>query len=444
MSYFKTAIFAFLIFTLGFSGLCAQEIDRERMARDLIIMGDILDELFKTQWEANGNSVRISSGSFSFGRSNHPSGTYLQDYGVVFTISGGPPAFLISSNRDEDASSFYFQYESDEDDDKKITEESIISRMREFLRYYSPNIGQLDDDDKVTVIYENNQPDHSAFVRIFSSSGEKNNKHTESDLPSTIYATVTRTDLEAVKNGSISESEFDDRLTIKTIEEEGQQRDLKIMANILKTSLEETENNAFKIRGSANSIYIEDLGALFFIDASYGSGFTVLGDAMVAVRDKISKIFDEDSIKSFSFDTTKFDSRVEAEFFNKNSKDSTAKQFFNREEFKIKAKSDEEKKKAYQQFLQQLKETIVDYGQTLRSVQSDEHIYVSVSLSSSVNELPDRVNLQIKKSTLEAMASGNISRDEAIEQIDEREWWYFGQKQSATKIPHVPVQDPQP
>ena len=70
----------------------------------------------------------------------------------------------------------------------------------------------------------------------------------------------------------------------------------------------------------------------------------------------------------------------------------------------------------------QLKETIVDYGRTLKSVSSEEYILVSVSISNSRDSLPEGIDLQVKKSVLQSIDSGQMSREQAMEQITVREY----------------------
>ena len=79
--------------------------------------------------------------------------------------------------------------------------------------------------------------------------------------------------------------------------------------------------------------------------------------------------------------------------------------------------------KAYHQFLKQLKETMIDYGQTLKSVQSGEWVYFSVSLSpiaSIDRSLPSMINMEVKKSVLDQVNQGKISRMEAFKKIKEQ------------------------
>ncbi|WP_345694313.1 hypothetical protein [Fodinibius salicampi] len=79
------------------------------MNRDINIMENVLDELFRTQWSAHSNTIRINSSSFSFGRSNDINGTYLPEFGVIFTIPGRP-GLMILGNTDDGNAPFSFHY----------------------------------------------------------------------------------------------------------------------------------------------------------------------------------------------------------------------------------------------------------------------------------------------------------------------------------------------
>ncbi|MDZ7680938.1 MAG: hypothetical protein U5J63_04295 [Fodinibius sp.] len=78
--------------------------------------------------------------------------------------------------------------------------------------------------------------------------------------------------------------------------------------------------------------------------------------------------------------------------------------------------------KAYDTFVSELKEYLVDYGRTLSSIKSNQHILVSVTLPSRYDNIPERLDLQIQKSQLEAMDIGNTSRSEVMDKIQVQEY----------------------
>lgn len=384
--------------------VCAQSnIDTNRMSRDINIMENVLEEMFKTSWAAHGNTVRVSSGSFSFGRSEDIRGTYLRDFGIIFTIPGGPPAFVMMSDSDGDKSSYSFRYD-DSEEGEPVTEESITNRMVEFLQDYGSTIGQLSDDDKVMVIYLSHSPNRS--VTIFHSRGDEKEKTSRQQLPK-ISAVATKGDLQAYRSGDISSDEFRSRLDISTADAGKDQKDLRVMAGIFETAFDEMDEKSFRIRGSVDYLHLDNFGALFSFNARYSDRgswvFSEVAKTLEAVGEELEKTRAdlENRIRS-NIDSARSEKREKIEQSQKEQK--------------------QEVVDAYEQFLGDLKEYVVDYGRTLSSIDSNQRILVSVSLSSGYDEIPERIDLQIQKSVLESLDQGSMSRNQAMEQIQVREY----------------------
>lgn len=398
MKYLSKIIILFFLSVLSTQVLYAQNsIDTNRMNRDINIMENILQELFKTSWEARGNTVHVkSTGLFFGGNSSDIRGTYLPGYGIIFTIPGGPPGFVTYSDTDEDKNySYTFRYSDDTSSGKTVSEESVTRRIREFLREYGSTIGQLSGNDRIMVIYNTQQQ-----IREFPFFHSSDNQKKQQLLP-TISVVAQMKDLQAYRSGDLSEDELDQRLSISKTDAETKDRlDLKVMANIFETALKEQEGPAFHIRGSINYLNLDNFGALFFFDARYSSRSG-------------SFFFDMPKISSFSFNDEEGKARVEVQRTLEEEMKQSKKQ---------KEETTEEIKKSYDNFIYSLKEYLVDYGRTLSSVQTDQHILISSTISSSIDEIPERVDLQIKKSVLEAVDKGNTSREEAMSQIVVREY----------------------
>ncbi len=398
MKYLSKIIILFSLIVLSTQSLFAQNsIDANRMNRDINIMENILQELFKTRWEARGTTVHVNStGLFALGRSGDIRGTYLPGYGVIFTIPGGPPGFITYSDTDEDKSySYTFRYSDDASSGKTVSEESITRRIREFLREYGSTIGQLAQSDRIMVIY-NTQQQIREFPFFHSSDDQK-----KQQLLPTISVVAQMQDLQAYRSGNLSEDELDQRLSVSKSDAETKDRlDLKVMANIFETALKEQEGPSFRIRGSINYLNLDNFGALFFFDAHYSSRSG-------------SFFFDMPKISSFRINDEEGKARVEVQRALEEEMSQSRKQ---------QEETTEEITKSYNNFINSLKEYLVDYGRTLSSVKTDQHILISSTISSSIDEIPERVDLQIKKSVLEAMDKGNTSREEAMSQIVVREY----------------------
>lgn len=379
-----------------------QNIDANRMNRDINIMENILQELFKTSWAGHGSTVQVATGAFPFGRSNDIRGTYLPGYGVIFTIDGGPPAFVMMSDAEGENSTYAFRY-GDNGDGEEVTEEAVLKRIKEFLRDYGSTIGQLSEDEHVMVIYDTQK---SNRINPFFISADK---ETKKNILPTISVVASKKDLNAYRSGNISESQFDNRLNVTKVASDTRQKlDLKVLANIFETAFKDQDEPGFMVRGSVSYLSLDNFGALFSFDARYGSS-------------SFSRIFSPDiDIKPSdiaSVDVRKGeDGESRITIRKKDDEERTIEIAESRKQQKA------DVVKAYNTFVNSLKEYLVDYGRTLSSVQSDQHILVSVSLSSRIDEVPDRIDLQIRKSVLEQMDRGSIDRDRALQEITLREY----------------------
>src|SRR5699024_8857876 len=183
------------------SATAQSNVDMERMKRDINIMENILQELFKAEGEFISNRYLLTGDGIQ--------GTYLSDYGILFRIPGTESGFkgavtLTDSGNSEPTYTFKYGDNSD----KEITEESIVNRISEFLRDYASTIGQLSANDRVTVIY-NARPGHLTFTFISNSDEE----FEDYGLP-TISVTAQKSDLQAVRSGDISKETFNERLKV--------------------------------------------------------------------------------------------------------------------------------------------------------------------------------------------------------------------------------------
>lgn len=404
-----------LIAGIQSAGAQSSTIDENRMSRDIKIMENVLQEMFKT----SGTTRARYGGPFSFGKSHNIRGTYLSGYGVIFTIPAARPGFMALSGINGNDFSFDFEY-GDDEKGEKVTEESITDKIIEFLQDYGSVIGQLSDEEKVMVIYNTTASgdrfDFDAFW--LSGEGEDENEEQEKkrqDIP-TLSIAAEKSDLQAYRSGGISSEQLRKRLEISTAGlNDTRQIDLKVMANILETALKESEGSSgsFRISGSVDYVMLDNFGALFFGNAFSAGGLSsALSSLNLSNIDSIN-VQPQNNKGRVRITTKSGEQRIY-------SSDEMLEERKKRQEQRHKQMEEH-----YKTFVSRLKESLVDYGRTLRSVGSDQYILVSVALNSRFGhnrDLPERIDMQIQKSVLEAMERGDIDREEAIDQIQVREY----------------------
>lgn len=398
MNYLKKTIPLIAVLLLCTFAATAQDIDANRMNRDINIMENILQEIFKTQFSKRGDNVRIHSDrAFAFGHGQDIKGTYLPGYGVIFNVPANKSSFFVFQQ--QEANRFSYNFEYGEEEDKKVTEESITNRIVEFLQDYGSTLGQLSDDDRVMVIYNSEAPDHR--VAFFSSSDEDS---VERKTIPTISVVATKATLQAYRSGDINAEEFRNRLDISTSEDGSKQMDLKVMARVLETAFEDTDQKSFRVVGSVDYLKLDNFGALFSFDARYAEhGWGDFHRSIEIIQGKLA----ETRIEL----REKLEAEEEKEFSEKHKKMEQRQQ-----------EQKENALNAYKKFTNDLKEYIADYGRTLNSLDSDQRILVSVTLNNRYDEVPERIELQIPMSVLESVDRGRTSREEAINQISIREY----------------------
>lgn len=379
-----------------------KDFDAERMNRDINIMENILQEMFKIQ-PAKTDLQTTALRAISISSSNIR-GTYLPGYGVIFVIPKQRYGFIVSGSEDS-GHSYVFHYSSDSENDNRVNESSIIIRMKEFMQDYAPTIGQLQNDERVMLIYGTEGGGTSGRVTFSSGnfiSSSSSSDNTQQRIP--IISTVAeKRDLEAYKKGNVNKDAFNERISVSTVEPSKERRlDLEVMGNIFETAFErDSDKNQFHISGSVKHLKLDNFGAIYF--------FTVRRNTMLGYPVNITGLF-----SASSSDDSNQKVRLNAMSKVKKSDEEDAKE----EE----QKQIQEEIKAFHEFRQQIKEYLVDYGRTLKSVEPNNHILVSVTIRSRLDEIPERIDIQVQKSTLDALDRGRIDRAAAIDRITVREY----------------------
>lgn len=399
MRIFKIIFFYILIVIFMPIDVTAQSNDSERIKQDVRIMEVILDELFKSKWSAYGSRM---SAVFYGNKSHSSEGLYLDDYGLIFIIQGGAPGFVAFSDSDDQQSAFLFEH-SDSGEQEPVNKKTVKKRIERFLTNYAPSLSRLSEDQKVMVLYKSES--RVPGVPVNRISDNKNSDNKPEHIPG-ISAVISAGDLSEHRKGKLGLDELRKRIKFSILEG-GSSLDLKVMANIIETTLNDQNSKAFRVRGDVSHVYLDDFGAVFSLDLNHSSFPGFFG---TLVLDDLDIDFPK-SLQSGEIPKLKSaeDARQYIDSINKARKE--------REE-----ERDKEIINAYQTTIQLLKEVIVDYGRTLKTVSSDQRIMLAVNFGERTSKIPEKVYLEINKSVLEKMDRGSVSRDEAIEQVTVREF----------------------
>ncbi len=372
----------------------AQAIDANRMNRDINIMENILSELFRTTVVSGDEATVVINRNGFFRGGNDTRGTYLPGFGIIFMVSNPANKAFYVTSQGSGSSTYSFYYDSDsDDDDPKIDEESITNRIKEFLKDYGSTIGQLKGDEKVMVIYGSKS---NANTLVYQLNSRRTQVSDEKEKIPVISVSAKVSDLNDYRSGKLNASAVDSRFNIATTEDK-EYLDLKVMGNIFETALKDQEGEAFRITGGGVSyMMLENFGALYSLDVRYDE----FGRASTIFRN--------------------FEGRARSQALAELTAVGQARnnETSNDQDFEERKKELEQNlANAYQNLISNIKEYIVDYGRTLNSLQSDQFLLLSVSINGRYDNIPGRLDIQIKKSVLEQLDRGRIDREEALSQV---------------------------
>ncbi|MEQ6166398.1 hypothetical protein AAOE16_04325 [Ekhidna sp. MALMAid0563] len=358
----------------------AQEIDVERMARDLKIAEDILGTLSEQD-------------SRLFYQDNIES-NYVPDYGVVFTIPMKPFVFkstgsgrvaystsgsgvtIIDSRvrrddrerRDrEDGASVTVDVVPDDEEEVKVDESKIMEEMeaqtREqietFLADYADLIGQLKPSDRIVVQTKNRNE-----VYIFNSRGS--NKSSAG-----MSAQVLKSDISSFKQGKLSRDEFMGKIEFSEGGEEVA-KDVELFATIF------------------SRLYEPDLSSTYYLSSR---------------RIAYNRLKNMGVTFSLKFYSSTSDG-------GRHTIRTTGENGLTQEQRNEKVNA------MYPEFERSFKENLLDYGRTIKSLDPNEMLIFKVRLTECRGcEMPDEIKVSVKMKTLQDYDKGALSKNKALEQI---------------------------
>ena len=396
-----------ILFTFAAGPLFAQSSDR--FDRDIRIAEGIIEELFGSEDSPRsmaGRSVR------------HVSGQYIPGYGIHFSIGANNSPFFfgiagsgdirIDIDDDED---------SDSDTKNRLSREVVEERFMEYLKNYAPLFDDLPDNEviRLTIGRQSNAP--AAFTLRAGSSDSRHNV-------ANITAWATSSDIRAFDNNSISESEFESRVEVVDLADKETERDQTVFASILQTSLEEV-SDTIRVRRSPVPEYLPGLGLSYTINANVRTGWFDFGDIQIdgfrietdSLSVEISKVLEEIDMSEIEKLAGRIDSitGLSSSEFDASELRRSAEEARERiAERQRETLTDEDVNQLADRFHEVLIQTVQDYGQTLRSLNNDEMLLITINWSGRHSALPVRTELRIQKSDI------LNDRDPVLEIIDRR------------------------
>ena len=358
--------------------LFAQKIDEDRMKRDIEVAENVLATLIKGEM----NQQRL------FGMDIK--GTYQPGYGVTFRLpSDYAMPYVVSIGghgefRETNAvivdNGYSYSYRTGQEkneehsekekeavklkekakEKKKFTADSlrdeynkkVIKAAKDFIIDYGDFMSQLAPNEKIIVT---NQGDHHHYY--FNPA-----KRTR------ISVEGSRADITAFKQGKISRDQAMNKLTVVNTETvESKEQDMELLASIFNRLYRSDLSKSYFTQGNVYYERLKDYGVMFYM-----------------------QVFSSDGDFRYSMPT------IGLEDIDKPTRDKKVVEL-------------------YPKFEQDLKENILEYGRTVKSLKDDEVMVFNVTLTKCAGcGIPSSLELSIKASVLKDFGSAKLDKNAAV------------------------------
>lgn len=370
--------------------LFGQSDTEQRLIKKAQVLEDMLDSYLQEQLMdegSNGDKWRV------FGRRGSTEiSSYVSENGIymrvklnrigssIFGMGINPDDIgTINVERNEDGTNQIVvrgkyegeDFDTEQNNSQEKFEQKLRSTIIDFLRDYTLILSELDDDDIVSI---QTLQDLAYQVRLLREQGTKTSEIRIDDTDVQLLASATMKDIRAFASSKIDEQAFEERVKFEDASKNIVPRDLSVFADVLRGLYNRDQTQNYFSSQDAEIIPLGDMGYTlkFKLYSSYrrGNGFDIVA---ISGQEIVSQ---------------------------------QAKDLFVVEEYP----------KWKEEFLSYL----VDYGTTLRSLESTKKLMLEVILpecNEYDNSMPDKVKLEISGETVQALRSSKINRQEAKKQI---------------------------
>ncbi len=346
-----------------------------KMERDIIILQNVLNDLF-------------NQGNVFYSSSRGAKGIYVPGKGVIFNLGGGNNS-IVTAN--------FLAAQQTHDEAKKEDEKSIGERnkalesknqmlSKEFLVNYGSILSDLKSGEKVmlnvsyTILNEASDQDNNIRIQgganvIYRGGGKLSQKRMVSSID---YATIN-----SYLSGKSSLESAASKVSQKVIEANNNEaQDAKIMAGIMDDLFESNFDGIYRRSGKTSWTYFEGFGLMYDMNLTGARGTLRFANATNVIVTGVR-----------SSDNDEKDTKQE--------------------------EANKKVEESYDDLIELVKESLVTYGRTLRSVKSDEVVILNINFGSSFRKtkLPRAVRLQVSKSQIEAFSRGQKSLDQLKKEI---------------------------
>ena len=244
---------------------------------------------------------------------------------------------------------------------RDLSNEKIIGAAREFLADYGSLLSQLPSGEKVVITNRGDQP--RLWVGSLVSA------------PSRMLLSIEANtdDVNALRNARISRDEFIKRVKVTTAEVTGEvEPDMELLSTIFSRLYSQDLSKTFFVDGTIPYERMKDFGVVYYM-------------RVFSANRTFNSTYDMPTVGLQDLSQQERDAKV---------------------------------KELYPQFEKELKENILEYGRTLKSLGNEEQLIFNVALTQCNQcQIPSTLELSVRGADLKAYNEGKTDRKTALSKI---------------------------
>ena len=363
-----------IVFAIAFTTTNAQTIDKDRMHRDLEVAENALSTVIKTDKDDYPSWP-------SFGHSDIESG-YIKDYGVVFTV--------------EQRNSYHYKKLIKDKDGKSDPKEKFVETMKEekehfiqnsktFLADYAGIIGQLDNEDRISIRRGGSSSNDSwAYSNDFFviASGESDGQaktvwgfdKDHAKEMSELLIEVSVGDIRALQRGDMSRDQF-----FNTVE---------VISNEIS---HEKDADLETLCAMFHRLYKKDLSDTYYSERM--PKYSKLSNFGATIKMKFYSSWEDNKVYSMP--------TIDKEGLTLEQRNNYVMELLPK-------------------FTEDFKYNLINYGRTLKNLDNDDILLFEINMTTckGCKDFPRYMKFSVKKSVLHKFNRGKMSMDEAIGMVN--------------------------
>jgi hypothetical protein len=356
-------------------GVVKAQINEEKMDKDLRVASKVLETL-----PQDGKQMIFYGG-------DRIEGNYIEGYGVIFSVNNnsvfyvgsgrtGGPTFVRSGSGYNNLSGNTVIVRTKPDPKNKNKQKDKIEGvnveeiMVEFLANYSQMIGQLKPTDKIVVSSRN--PDFTYSIAYGGESVAAAESRQKLNAGGGLSAELLKKDLNDYISGKISHDQLVAKIKVTKVDGEGaRSMDLDMFSSMLNTIYDDSYTDTYFMSWKPNYERIKGVGAIYTF--------------------KVYSSREEDGLYRMPG-------------IDKSGLSNEAR--------------NENVEKLYPLFVSSMKENVIQYGRTIKSLDTDELLILRVTLTKCDGcSIPKKIQFSVKQSVLSRFNTGKMSLKDAIAQV---------------------------